>query len=277
MGDNPLMIAHAARLAPVFLLLFLSPLLAHDLWLEADAFRLPSPGELIVVRAGNGTIYAHSENAVAPARLARLLLLGPDGNPLAAPTPEVHGDWLHLPFTPQAAGTYWLAVATKPNKIRLSGQEFTEYLQHDGIPAVLEQRERDGISDRDEVEQYSKYVKALFQVGASAARDCSRPLGLEIEILPLENPYRLSPGGTLPVRVLFRGAPLPGLTLHAGFAGQSGKAFQVDTDAAGEARIPLSQAGRWYIRGIHLFRVDTQDHSYESYWTTLTFEVGSNP
>jgi hypothetical protein len=244
------------------------------LWLEANSFRVPGPGELVLVRAGNGTIYERSENAVTPGRIARLILLGPGGAAVDPPIPEVQGDWLHLAFTPQAAGTYSLALATRPNLIRLTGEEFTEYLMHDGIPAVLRQRERDGISGRDEVEQYSKHTKALLQVGSISADDCSRPLGLEIEILPLQNPYRLKPGDTLPVRVLFRGTPLSGLTLHAGSAGQTGKPFQVDTDTSGEARIPLSHPGRWYIRGIHLFPVEAPDHSYESYWAALTFEVG---
>jgi hypothetical protein len=188
-------IALLASLASV-LAFFLPAVFAHDLWLEADSFRVPGPGELVLVRAGNGTIYGRSENAVSPDRIARLILLGPGGAAVDPPIPEVQGDWLHLAFTPQAAGTYSLALATRPNLIRLTGEEFTEYLMHDGIPAVLRQREQDGISGRDEVEQYSKYVKALLQVGSTSADDCSRPLGLEIEILPLENPS----GGSISCR-----------------------------------------------------------------------------
>ncbi len=37
--------------------------------------------------------------------------------------------------------------------------------------------------------------------------------------------------------------------------------------------VRISEPGRWYIRGIHLFQVDQEDHSYESYWATFTFQV----
>jgi hypothetical protein len=225
------------------------------------------------VRNGNGTIFEKSENAVTVDRIGQLVAIDPSGSRLVLETPVVDEPWLNIRFTPRTTGNYWIGLTTKPRRIRLTGSEFTEYLKHDGIPSVLSERLQKGISGRDEVEQYSKYVKAYLEVERASSATYDAPLGLEIEIIPLENPYSIAPGGILPVQVLFRGEPLSQLTLHAGFDGQSEESIHVLTDQEGKSQIPISKPGRWYIRGIHLFQVDQADHSYESYWATLTFQV----
>jgi uncharacterized GH25 family protein len=45
------------------------------------------------------------------------------------------------------------------------------------------------------------------------------------------------------------------------------------TDPNGVARIPLTNAGRWYIKFIHMAEVNEATVSYESNWATLTFEM----
>ena len=246
---------------------------AHDMWLESSSF-MTFPGEKVTIRNGSGTIFQKSENALAPDRIAALLGLDPDGKKFGPGTPYVDGNWLNLDFHPEKYGNYWIALASRPRKIALSGADFNNYLEHDGIPGVLEQRKEKGILDRDEVEEYSKHVKIYLQSGKKRSRNQSRVLGLKIEIVPLKNPYVLQAGDSLPVRVFYGGRPLAGLDLHAGSDSRFSEASHQVTGSDGKAVIPLSTSGRWYIRGIHLFQVDEQDHSYESYWATLTFEVG---
>jgi len=247
--------------------------LAHDMWLESESFIIKEPGSRVLIRNGNGTIYEKSENAVTTDRIARLVILDPNGNEVTPDPPVVTEPWLDIFFTPLSAGNYWVGLATRPNRIRLTGAEFTDYLEHDGIPAILRERQEKGISNREEVEQYSKYVKAFLKVGSKTAPIFNHPLGLTIEIVPLKNPYKLSSGDALPVQVLFQGEPLAGLSLHAGSDDRPQEVSSTVTDREGKASIRLSNPGRWYIRGIHLFQVDKNDHSYESYWATLTFQV----
>jgi uncharacterized GH25 family protein len=245
---------------------------AHDPWLECDSFVVKA-GQKTVIRNGNGYIYIESENAVTPGRIAQLVAIGPEGRKFEPNTPYVHEKWLQLDFTPDASGNYWFGIATEPRSIRLAGEDFTEYLKHSGVENVLKDRAAKGITDRDEIEEYSKYVKTYLQVDDTHSSNYDKPLGLVIDTIPLKNPYSLTAGDSLPVQVLFKGKPLAGLILYAGAAGHEKPLTHATTDNDGKAEIKLSQAGRWYIRGINLLQVDEKDHSYESYWTTLTFEV----
>ncbi len=247
-------------------------LLGHDMWLEAERFLVPTDEE-ILLRNGNGTIYVRSENAVAPDRVARLVAVGPGGDAVQTGKPFVDGDWLAFRLKTGRPGNYWVGLATRPRVLKMSAEDFNGYLEHDGLPHVLADRRKKGIADRAEAESYSKYVKAYLQAGQQTGSNHSRPLGLKIEMVPLHNPYRLEPGRELPVQVLFEGLPLEGFLIHSGRAGQKEKGQGHYTDRQGRASIPIDAAGRWYLRGIHIFEVEGQEHSYESYWATLTFEV----
>jgi uncharacterized GH25 family protein len=246
--------------------------LAHDMWLESESF-IMSPGQKVIVRNGNGIIYQKSENAVTTDRLSGLIGLDPKGREFEPGPASVEGNWLNLEFTSKEKGNYWIGLGTKARKIRLSGEDFTAYLEHDGIPGIIKERKEKGITDRTEIEQYSKYVKIYLQVGDKTSSNYDKPLGLKIEINPLVNPYTLKSGDSLPVQVLYEGKPLQDLTLHAGHEGQEKETIEATTDAAGKARITINSPGKWYVRGIHLSQVDKEDHSYESYWATTTFQV----
>ena len=246
---------------------------AHEMWLESSSF-MTFPGEKVTIRNGEGTIYQTSENALAPDRIAALVGLDPDGKKFGPGTPYVDGNWLSLDFQPEKHGNYWIGLASHPRNIALSGSDFNDSLEHDGIPGILAQRRKRGILERDEVEQYSKHVKIYLQSGKKRSHNQSRLLGLKVEIVPLKNPYSLLAGDSLPVRVFYDGRPLPGLDLQAGSDSPNSEASHHMTGSGGKAVIPLSTSGRWYVRGIHLFQVDKEDHSYESYWAALTFEVG---
>jgi hypothetical protein len=49
--------------------------------------------------------------------------------------------------------------------------------------------------------------------------------------------------------------------------------LKTHTNKDGVARIPLSGAGRWYVKFIHMTQVNEPPVNYESRWATLTFEL----
>ena len=46
------------------------------------------------------------------------------------------------------------------------------------------------------------------------------------------------------------------------------------TDSRGEIQLDLATSGTWYLRTIHMERLDTPELTHESNWATLTFAVG---
>jgi hypothetical protein len=175
-----------------------------------------------------------------------------------------------------AAGTYVIGASTRPNGLALAGKDFNAYLQEDGIPDVLAARRQAGELEKPARELYHKHVKALIQVGEQRSEHFGTELGYPAEIVPLENPYALARGATLRVRTLVDGKPVANqYVLYGGRTPSEGRIEQRDvrSDAEGIARIPLRGAGTWYVKFIHMARVQGDTVDYESKWATLTFQV----
>lgn len=147
------------------------------------------------------------------------------------------------------------------------------------------------MKDATYCEQTSMFGKAVVNVGhESASKELiSRPVGDLLEIVPLENPANVRVGEVLPVRVLFRGEPLPDATVVATFDGFShrdpaDKSHRLEPQAFSDATradgtvgiIPLRQ-GSWKVRVVH--KTDFSDQAVcgqLAAYATLTFEIGSS-
>ena len=255
---------------------------AHDLFLRPRDFVVRAGAE-IQVRVLNGT-FTSSEGAVARARLRDLAIVGPAG--ISHPD---RSDWTEgakesqWRVTAREPGTYVLAASLDPKTIRLTGTEFNGYLREEGLPDILAAR-KDARQLGDAAhERYAKHVKAIVHVLGStraspAAADTAHrvTLGYPAELVPLDDPYGLRAGGTLRVRALADGRPLPNQVVQAGGRTTSGRRIAqraVRTDSAGIARVRLDTRGTWYVKFIHMRPVPASegDSNYESKWATLTF------
>lgn len=271
------------RILPSTLALLLSASAAfgHDMFLVVPDHDF-SEGSRIEIALFNGT-FEKSENTIDRERMLDVTIVDGAGRT----SHPAHDQWREdgtatiLEFQSRAAGTYVVGVSTAPRMIELSAEDFREYLKHDGVLDVLEDREREGIVDRAANERYSKHVKTILQVGGARSESYKHRLGYPIEIVPLTNPADLEVGGTLEVLVLEKNEPVGGQLVYASFEGhhshdESGvhrEAITTRTDASGVARIELSRGGRWYVRLIRMLAVDEDGVDYESNWATLTFEV----
>ncbi len=254
---------------------------AHDLFLKFTTYFL-SPRTDASVELLNGT-FSGSENVVSRDRMADVSIVGPEEevrHPEAAAWRD-EGDTSVLSFRTGPEGTYTAGVSTRPRMIKLTAEEFADYLAHDGVLDVLQERRRVGITDRPARERYSKHVKAVFQVGVRRSGGWDVQLDHPVEFVPLDNPYTLGVGERLRVRFLRDGSPVAGQLVHASHeaweAGEQGmlpsEAVRTITDADGVAWIPLGASGRWYVRTIHMVPSEEEGVDYVSRWATLTFEV----
>lgn len=274
-----------AAAAAALLLAFAAGLSAHDFWLVPTVFHL-APGATLVVQGQTSSRFPTSEGAVAAERVADARLLG-----ARSETPirdlATSGKSLMLRHRPDAAGQQVVAVSLQPRSVRESAAGFRRYLELEGAPELLERYGREGRLPTDSItRRYAKYAKALVQVGEGGPTAYSRVAGYPLEFVPLEDPATVPVGGVLPVQVLFDGQPLPGAKVHTGAApmgpditperaAAAASDVALTSDADGVVRVPVSRAGVWNVRGLHIApAAPGSGADWDTHWASLVFAVG---
>ena len=274
--SRPRRVRRSVVLATVMLLGIAAVAGAHDMFVKPERFRVAENTE-VLVRLLNGT-FSRSENAITRDRVLDISVVSPAGRErLDTALWNADGDTSSIRVRTGTAGTYVIGVSTRPRAFELAATDFNAYLASDGAPDVLEARRKGGEMEKPARERYGKHVKALLQVGATPGDGWAAELGYPAEIVPLVNPYALRPGATLRVRTLVDGKPVANqYVLFGGRTPAGGRIAQGSTrsNAEGVATIPLGRSGTWYVKFIHMVRLDGDaEADYESKWATVTFEV----
>lgn len=245
---------------------------ALDLWVVPGKFLL-RPGEKVRVFLNSGDEYPGSVSLLGEYRVQRFELISASGRrPMRGFVAD--GKSLTAEMTAPEEGTAILALAIKPRLVRLKADEFNDYLEEDGLPQILALREKRGELGEPVVERYTKWAKAIVKVGEGRDVTWSQPAGLKMEIVPEKNPYEIRPGEEMRVQVLFESQFVPGLTVSGSRAGGSRSEVRGVTDSEGRVGLVIPEPGRWYLRSVHMIRVEEDPQvQWESHWATLTFEV----
>lgn len=279
-------------LAPLLALLACACLaVAHDFWLEPSSHRV-SPGDRVDV----AIMIGHHDDLNTFARRAdhakSFKLVGPEQSwdvaGQAGDDPAGH-------VTAPEAGAYWLVYHGNPSFIELEARKFEDYLRHEGLEPIIEQRATLGETDKAGLEAYARCAKAVLRVGDASTGNGSteahaaflrKPVGLPLELVVLEDPFSLRPGDDIRVRLLYNGEPLAGAmveAMHRQSEHATPKAISVRTDDRGEATVKLDRAGRWVLANTHMVRkasatdeiapADEKRADWESFWATLSLEI----
>lgn len=279
------------RIVLCFLAFFLFS--SHDMYLKLDDYFL-QPHTESVIQLFNGT-FDKSENVIDRDRMIDVSWVSSGSR-----TRIEDSDWFEkdsitfLKIKTENPGTYLVGLSTKARNLAMSALEFNNYLKHDGVLDMLEQRESQGLLNEDAIERYSKHVKTIFQVGDSLTDDYKTVLGYPIEFVPYQNPYDIHVGHELEVQLLYQGKPLAHQLVYVGHAptsmththdgsthshetGTDHQHTDLDTlrtDENGMVKIKITSEGKWYLRTIHLINSTEEMLTHESNWATLTFAIG---
>jgi uncharacterized GH25 family protein len=239
---------------------------AHDTWLIPAHFAVP-PGATVRLELTSAMRFPEAESAVAADRLAATgARLGGRTLPLVVKGEAAKA--LELTTKPSAAGIETLWVESRPRTLSLGPAEVEEYLDEIGAPASVRARWKSSGRWR---ETYRKLAKTFVRVGEPGTdRSWADPVGVDLEIVPEEDPTAVRAGSPLPIRVLRQGQALPGFSVAAARAGRSSMRT---TDANGRASFMLDEAGPWLIKGTLLEESRAADTDWESLFTTLTVSV----
>jgi Domain of unknown function (DUF4198) len=277
-APRPRIRSRSRGLVVLAVLFFVSPAaVAHDLWILPGKYRV-APGETTRVFINNGDVFPESLTLLGRQRVTEVELRGPEGVQGITEL-RVDGKSLTFEVAPRTPGTYVVALGTHTRRVRMNAEDFRDYLTEEKLDEISKLREENKETDGAAVERYAKWAKAVVDVGDDAGDDRAlwkEPVGQPFELVPLRHPNRVEPGGQLPIRVLFRGEPAPGVNVIGGRASGPQREIVARTDENGEATVTVSAPGRWYLRALHMIRLegDPEMH-WESFWCTLTFEVAS--
>jgi len=228
---------------------------AHDFWLQPARWQTqPNEAVSLTLQVGHGPYRQRSP--IPASRILRFEAIAPEGH-----RNDLHGT-LHVGATADDAtiriakpGAYILALETDNRaESHLPAIRFNDYLQVEGLTPAIAERARTGHTDADGAENYSRHAKAIVQVGPLDRKHLThivRPIGLELEIVPEIIPSTAARGGTLPVRIYYRGKPLSGALVKLNDLNHDMQPIEMHrTDASGRARFTMPGGGNWQLNVI---------------------------
>ena len=256
------------------------PTQAHDKWLEVEPFQsaAPSPAKVYLL-TGEALQQAELLPLRRAASVRRFQLVSSAGS--RDLRSQLREDQQPIAITQPDGlrpGTSVLALDTAPVDILLTAEKFQRYLFEERLIDILALRATRGQEEAPGRERYSRSLKALVQVGERLDDVALRPVGQDLEIVPLLHPYSLPPGRPLEVRVLFRGKPLAGRAVTFANRYRSNVTTRiVRTGADGRVSAPLERAGDWLVALVHMEPSTEPEADWRSYWSSLTFALPSGP
>lgn len=248
--------------------------LAHDFWLAPDRYQLDAPGPVgVKFRIGDGA-------SPEPWNLIWsnvVSLRSQDGDividrqkTITPRTPKADGS---ATMTLETPGTHLISFESNQSLSDLAADRFNAYLQHEGLTAVIAERERTGTTAANGTETYARRSKVLVQVGDKMTDEVLRPIGHTLEIVPEKHPYALGASGRMPVRVFFRGQPLMGARVSLIDLNGDGKPLSDEiTDAQGRVSFGVPQKSAWRLNVV--WSVPTPESSrasFDTIFSSLTF------
>jgi hypothetical protein len=253
----------------LFFLLLTPAVLAQQFWLQPAGFRIAAgtavPVQLLLGNAFTGTAWSRPTR-----RVRRFVRYGPanlsDSTDLR---PALRTDSLAPALRCPTPGTHLLALTSRLAYLELPATEFTAYLRAEGLGYALRQRQEAGVATtKPGREAYQRCAKALVLAtsgprlpGAATDTAFRRVLGLPLELVPEQNPYRLRPGAALTVRVLHHGQPVPGAQVQVWqvappaakqTAGPTVTHFATYSNAQGRVLLRLSGAGPYLLATVRM-------------------------
>jgi uncharacterized GH25 family protein len=90
-------------------------------------------------------------------------------------------------------------------------------------------------------ERYNRFIKALLLVGDKPDATYKKPLGMKLEVTPLENPYAKRVGDALRFKIAFDGKPLINRTVFAD--NRDSQTQKMTTDKNGIVTVKVDRRG----------------------------------
>ena len=243
---------------------------AHDFWIEPSTFR-PEVGSSLAVRLFVGEHFSGKPFPRDPSHFQRFVMVGPEGE---VPVVGLSGRQPAGHVRVERPGLHVIGYRSHRRFINLDGLKFESYLREEGLEKISSLRAREGQTQAEAREAYSRCSKSLVAVGKSDAAGKDLRLGFTLELVAEKNPPLLQERRELPVRLFYKGKPLQGALVVAVSQKDPAKKLTSRSDEKGNALFFLPGDGVWLIKAVHMVpAAGDVGADWESFWASLTFEL----
>ena len=206
-----------------------------------------------------------------PSRSTASCLVGPAGERVV---PGVEGVDPAGFARVEAPGLVVLGYRSKRSAITLEPLKFEKYLADAGLERIIALRAERGERSKAGREVYSRCAKSLVAVPGPRGGRADRTLGFTLELVAGRDPYSLTAGAELPLRLLYRNRPLEGALVTALSQADPGKRTSARSNRDGRVILRLGSPGPWLVKAVHMVPASGRDDAdWESLWASLTFEL----
>lgn len=230
-----------------------TPAAAHDFWLQPSRFWVALAARTpVTILVGHGP--ARQRSPIGVDRVVVFQSVGPSGTADQKRNLHLGAPAADADVVLAGPGAHVLVFASNYAQSNLPALRFNDYLKAEGLTEAIRQRERSGATAAPGRELYSRRAKALIQVGQPGSRaqpHVTKPVGLDLEIVPDRNPYALKGTDGLPVRVLYQGQPLQGALVKLTNLDADERPVETHlTDSTGRAVFQARRVGNWQMNVI---------------------------
>lgn len=240
---------------------------AHEFWLDMVDFK-PKVSQSVPIVFRNGEKFLGDSYPYLRKGARRFTVVDSRGEHRVK---AIEGDDPAAEFTFAAPGLAIVVYQGAPEEVDFDTfAKFEASLRNEGLDHIVEAHRKAGKPEMKIKESYARCTKALVKVGPGQGGD--KAVGLPLEIVAERNPYLLTPGEGLPVRVLHVGRPLPGATVRVFNRADPQSPRSVKTDAEGRAVAELPLPGEYLLNAVHMLEPAKGEKAHwSSLWASLTF------
>jgi len=247
---------------------------AHEFWIQPGQFWIAQRTALpLTLQVGDG--FERQRSPIPLHRITRFDAIGPAGAPIDVRPSLAATVKRDVMF--DMPGSYMLILETDDRAYsRQPAERFNAYLEAEGLTPALEHRTRTHQMHVEGFERYSRAAKSIVLVGAPGLQSqaqITRPLGLQLEIVPAVDPYSEPRPASLPVRILYDGRVLPGALVKLIDLEQHIEPVDARrSDSMGLARFAMPRSGTWLVSVVWTKPlVNSPDADFETIFASLTF------
>jgi uncharacterized GH25 family protein len=249
---------------------------AHEFWIEPDASQIVV-GDDFTATLKVGQDLAGSTYSYIPANFERFTITA---NGATKPVKSRVGDNPALQMEADQLGLHIIAYQSSFETLTYaSSEKFEEFLEYEGLDWVLDAHRRRGLPSDGFKEIYTRFAKALVQVGPYGFNSSSndQAVGLPLELVALRSPFEPD-RRQIEVQLLRSGEVLADIQVATFQRNADGTVSRrlTRTNEKGIAEVQIIGDGFVLVSAVHMEALDAEAGEampvWQSLWASLSFQ-----